>query len=81
MVSGLEVIKQYQTKISNGFAVLKTLNENKDTNTAWDKINDNIRMSDKETLGLYGRKQHKPRFDEECSQFSGQRKQNTMQLL
>jgi len=38
------------------------------------------RISAKESLSLYERKQHKPRFDEECSQFLDQRKQ-VMQWL
>jgi hypothetical protein len=33
------------------------------------------RISAKESPSLYERKQHKPRFDEECSQFLDQRKQ------
>jgi hypothetical protein len=33
------------------------------------------RISAKESLSLYERKQHKPRFDDECPQFLDQRKQ------
>jgi len=32
-------------------------------------------------LGLYEMKQHKPWFDEECSQFLDQRKQDKLQWL
>jgi hypothetical protein len=44
-------------------------------------IRENIKISVKETLGLYRQKQHKPWFDEECSQVLGQRKQAKMQWL
>jgi hypothetical protein len=39
------------------------------------------KISAKESLGLYERKQHKPCFDEECSKFLDQRKQAKMQWL
>ena len=45
------------------------------------KIKENIKITAKQTLGLYGWKQHKPWFDEKCSQFLGQRKQAKMQWL
>jgi hypothetical protein len=51
------------------------------TNRAWDNIKDNIKFSAKWTLGLYGQKQHKLWFDEECLQFLGQVKQAKMQWL
>jgi hypothetical protein len=35
----------------------------------------------KESLSLYERKQHKPWFDKECSEFDDQRKQAKMQWL
>jgi hypothetical protein len=46
---------------------------------AWENIKENIKISAKETLGLCGQKQHKPWFDEECSQFLDQKKQAKMQ--
>jgi hypothetical protein len=45
------------------------------------KIKENIKISAKESLGLYERKQHKPWFDEECSKFLDQRKQAKTQWL
>jgi hypothetical protein len=47
----------------------------------WENIKNNIKITAKENLDLYGRKQHKLWFDEECSQFLGQRKQAKMQWL
>jgi hypothetical protein len=40
-----------------------------------------LKISAKEGLGLYERKQYKPWFDEEFSKFLDQRKQTEMQWL
>jgi hypothetical protein len=34
----LEVMKQYQIKISNRIAVLKNLNDSEDVNRAWENV-------------------------------------------
>jgi hypothetical protein len=60
---------------------LENLNDSEDINRAWENIRENIKISAKETLGLYTQKQHKPWFDEECSQVLGRRKQAKMQWL
>jgi hypothetical protein len=60
---------------------LENLNDSEYINRAWENIKDNINILAKETLGLYGQKQHKPWFDEEYSQVLGQRKQAKMQWL
>ena len=65
----LEVRKQYEIKISYRFAVLENLSDRKDINRALENITENIKISAKESLGLYELKQHKPWFDEECSGF------------
>jgi hypothetical protein len=44
-------------------------------------LNHLVQVSAKETLGLYRQKQHKPWFDEECSQVLSQRKHAKMQWL
>jgi hypothetical protein len=67
-------------KSPTGFKLWTTYNS-EDINRAWENIRENIEVSAKETLGLYEQKQHKPRFDEECSQVLGQRKQAKMQWL
>ena len=56
-LSDLEVMKQYQIKISNRFAALENLNGTENINRSWENI--------KESLGLYELEQHKPWFDEE----------------
>jgi hypothetical protein len=80
-VSEMEVRKQFQIEISNRFSALENLNDSEDINSVWENIKENIKISAKETLGLYGQKQHKPGFDEECSQVLGQMKQAKMQWL
>jgi hypothetical protein len=80
-LSGMDVRKQYQFEISNRFQALNDLNDSKDINRAWDNVKENIKISAKETLGLYEPKRHKPWFDEECRQFLGQRKHAKMQWL
>ena len=44
---------------------MENLSESKDVNRAWENINENIKTSAKETLGLHELKQHKPWIDEE----------------
>ena len=66
-LSALEVRKYYQIKISDKFAALENLNDSEDKNRAWENIEVNIKTSAKRSLVLYELKQHKPRFNEECS--------------
>jgi hypothetical protein len=77
-LSELEVRNQYQIKISNRFATLENLNVSEDINRASENIK---RISVKEGLVLYERKQPKPWFDEECSKFLDQWNQTKMQWL
>jgi hypothetical protein len=70
-LSEREFRKQFQIEISNRFEALENLNDSEDVNRYWENIRENIKISAKETLGLYGQKQHKPWFDEECSQVLG----------
>jgi hypothetical protein len=65
----LEVRKQYQIEITNRFAALENLNDDEDINRTWENIEENMKTSAKESLGLHELKQHKPCFDEECLGF------------
>jgi hypothetical protein len=49
----LEVRKQYQIKISNRFPALVNLLGRENINRAWENIEENIRSSAKDNLGLY----------------------------
>jgi hypothetical protein len=80
-LSVLEVRKQYQIKISNRFPALVNLLDRENINRSWKNIEENIRSSAKENLGLYELKQHQPRFAEECLHFLDQGKQTKMQCL
>jgi hypothetical protein len=60
----MEVRKQFQIEISNRFEALENLNDSEDIT-----IRENIKVSAKETLGLYGQKQHKPWFNEDVHRF------------
>jgi hypothetical protein len=42
-------------------------------------IRENIKISAKESLGYYELKQHKPRFQEGCSELLDEREQTTLQ--
>jgi len=77
----LEVMKQYQMKISKRSAALENLSDSKDINRAWENIKENIKPSAKENLGLYKMKQHKQWFGEECLGFLDHRKQAHMQWV
>jgi hypothetical protein len=78
-LSEMEVRKQFQIELSNRFSALEKLNASEDINRAWENIKENLKISAKEALGLYGQKQQKPWLDEECSQVLGQRKQVKIQ--
>jgi hypothetical protein len=77
----LEVRKQCQIKISNRFAALENLNDNEDVNRTWENIKENIKLSTKESLGLYELKQHRPWFYGEVLLFLVLMKKVKMQWL
>ena len=68
-LNDLEVRKQYQIEITNGFAALENVSEDEDINRAGENIKENIKTSATESLGMHEMKQHKPWFDEECLRF------------
>ena len=60
---------------------MENLTYSEDINRAWKNAKENVQISANKTLGLCERKKQKPRFDEKCSHFLGQRKQAKMQWL
>jgi hypothetical protein len=62
----LKFRKQYKIKITNWFPALENLSDEEDINRAWENTKENIKISAKDSLGLYEWKKHKPWFDEEC---------------
>jgi len=76
-----EVREQFQIEITNRFAALENVNDNKDVNRTWENIKENIQTSAKESLGLHELNQNKPWFDEECLGFLDHRKRAKMQWI
>jgi endonuclease/exonuclease/phosphatase family metal-dependent hydrolase len=64
-----DVKEQYQVTITNKFAALENLEDNRDINRTWDNISDSIKFSAQESLGYCESKHRKPWFHEECSKF------------
>ena len=60
---------------------MENLSDSEDINRTWENIKGNIKISAKESLGLYELKQNKPRFDDECSGVLDQRKHAKVQWL
>ena len=48
----LDVRKQYQIEISNGYAAFENLNESENINRAWENIKEYIKTSAKDSLVL-----------------------------
>jgi hypothetical protein len=61
--------------------VLEDLNAEVEINNALETIGENVKISDKESLGCYELKKHKPWFDEGCSKLLDQRKEAKLQRL
>jgi hypothetical protein len=49
----LEVRKQYQIEITNRFAALENISEDKDINRAWEGIKEIIKTSATESLSMH----------------------------
>jgi hypothetical protein len=64
-----------------GFAAFEDLDAEVQINTIWETIRENVNISEKEGLGYYELKQHKPWYDEGCSELLDQRKQAKLQWL
>jgi hypothetical protein len=60
---------------------LQNLNDSEDNIRARGNIKESIKISAKESIGLYEKKQHKLWYDEGCSKFLDQSKQAKMQWL
>jgi 50S ribosomal subunit-associated GTPase HflX len=73
--------EQYHVEVSNRFTALENLDTEVDSNRAWETARKNIKISAKESLGYYELKEHKPRFNKECSELLDQRKQAKLQWL
>ena len=77
----LEVRKRYQIEITNRFAALGNVENDRDIKRAWEDIKDSIKTSAKESLGVQDQKKYEPWFDEECLGLLDRRKQAKMQWM
>jgi hypothetical protein len=50
-----------------------------ESNSSWEKIRQNIKISAKDSLGYFEMKKHKPWFDEGCSKLLNKVKQIKLQ--
>jgi hypothetical protein len=71
----LEASKRFQMKISNRFEAHDILIGSEKINRTWEKSKENIKISAKDSLGLYEFKQHNLWLDEGFLGFLDQRKQ------
>jgi hypothetical protein len=73
--------QEYCTEISNRFAALENSDAEVDINRACETVRQNIKISAEKSLGCYEFEEHKPWFDEGCSEFLDQRKQAKLEWL
>jgi hypothetical protein len=73
--------EQYHVEVSNRFTALENVGTEVEINSAWETIQENIKISAKESLGFYELRKHKPWFDEGCSKLLDQRKLAKLQWL
>jgi hypothetical protein len=73
--------EQFRVEVSNRFAAMEDLDAEVESNSAWETIRENIKISAKESLGYFELKKHKPWFDEGCSKLLYQRKGAKLQWL
>jgi hypothetical protein len=59
-LNDVEGKEQFSVKVSNRFAALEDLDAEVEINNAWETIRENIKISDKESLGHFDLKKHKP---------------------
>ena len=68
-LNDLDIRKEYQSEITSSLAALKSLSDSEEINRAWENINENNKISVKDSPRLYELKQHNSWFDKECLRF------------
>jgi hypothetical protein len=58
--------KQFCVEVSNKFVALENLDTEVEINSAWETIQENIKISAKESLGYFELKKHKPLEQVDC---------------
>jgi hypothetical protein len=79
----IEGKEKYHTEVSNTrrFAALEHLDADVEINSAWETIEENIKISAKESLGYSELKKHKTWLNKGCSKLLDERKQAKLQWL
>jgi hypothetical protein len=80
-VNDVKTKEKYHVEVLIRFAALEDFGVEVDINSAWEMIRENIKISDKKSLGYYELKEHKPWFDEGCLKLLNQRKQTKFRYL
>jgi hypothetical protein len=73
--------EQYRVEISNGFSMLKKLEDEVYINRAWKSITEYIKLSAKESLDYYVLQKHMRWLNEGCPKLLDQRKQDKLKWL
>jgi hypothetical protein len=73
--------EQFCVEVSNRFAAFEDMDTEEETNSSWEMIRENIKISAKESLGYFELKKQRVWFDEGCSELLDQRKQAELQWL
>jgi hypothetical protein len=81
MLNGMEGIEQCRVEVSSRFAALEDLDAEVDINSAWETVDENIKILAIVCLGYFELKKYKPWFDERCSELLDQREQAKLQWL
>jgi hypothetical protein len=79
MLNDVQNKKKHHTDVSNRFTALQDLDAEVESNSAWETIKENIKISAKASLGYYELRKHKPWFDKGCSKLLHQSKQAILQ--
>jgi hypothetical protein len=73
----VEVEDQYRVEVSNRFAALEDLDAEVESNSAWETIRENTKISTKESLGYFEFKKRLPWSNEGCLKLADQSKETT----
>jgi hypothetical protein len=73
--------EQFRVEVSNRYAALQDLDAEVEINSAWETIQENIKISAKQSLGYFERKKQKPWYNNECSRLLDRSKQAKLQWL
>jgi hypothetical protein len=80
-LNNVEGNEKYHVEVPNRFAALEDLDVMVEINNTWEKIEEAIEISVKESVGCYELRKYKQCLNEECSELLDHRKQAKTQWL